>query len=705
MTAQHKPDIAFGQDFVKSLVNIPPRQQKKVNDFISKFHKNPTSSGINYEKINNAGDNNMRSVRIDQAYRCILLKPESGNTYVMLWVDHHDDAYEWASRHTCKIHPSTGSIQIVPTSILSDAEVPATEKPIEERLFKELRERQLLAIGVPESMAARVANVVDEKELESLEKRLPVEAYEALYLLAAGESYDSVYLEYSGEGGDVDTNDFDAALKRTVTQRSFAIITDDLELQNMLNAPLEMWRVFLHPSQRKLVAKQNNGPVRVLGGAGTGKTVVAMHRAVHLAKGLVKSGKGKILFTTFTKNLAKDIEQNLKKIATTEELERIDVVNIDGFVRQFLQHQNYDFKVVFDNDSDLQKCWDSALALSDGALGLPDSFYKEEWLHVVQKLNVTTKAEYFKVKRIGRGVTLNRAKRAKIWPVLEELRLQMMQNRIKDVKDAMSDATQILMDNQFKASYQHVVVDEAQDMSHQAYMFLRQLVPEQADDLFIVGDGHQRIYKNKVVLSQCGINVRGRRSQKLKINYRTTEETKRFAVSILNNVQVDDLDGEADKSSDYLSLFHGEKPIIEHFENKQAELDYIVAQIKSLSSNGVEFKDICVVARTNNIKNDFAESISNCDLPVFEINPNTVDANQEGVRLATMHRVKGLEFRYLFIVSANSGVIPLNILDSDDPIEKKDHDFNERALLHVAATRAITQLFISSYGVQSEYLR
>ena len=281
----------------------------------------------------------------------------------------------------------------------------------------------------------------------------------------------------------------------------------------------------------------------------------------------------------------------------------------------------------------------------------------------------------------------------------------MMQNRIKDVKDAMSDATQIMKDNQFKTSYQHVVVDEAQDMSHQAYMFLRQLVSEQADDLFIVGDGHQRIYKNKVVLSQCGINVRGRRSQKLKINYRTTEETKRFAVSILNNIEVDDLDGESDKSSDYLSLFHGEKPIVEHFENKQAEFDFVIAQINSLSKGGVDYKDICVVARTNSIKDDFADSISKYDLPVFEITPNTVDANQEGVRLATMHRVKGLEFRYLFIVSANSGVIPHNVFSSDDPIEKKDHDFNERALLHVAATRAITQLFVSSYGVQSEYLR
>ncbi|WP_333913427.1 UvrD-helicase domain-containing protein [Vibrio coralliirubri] len=705
MTAQHKPDIAFGQEFVKSLVNIPPRQQKKVNDFISKFHKNPTSSGVNYEKINNAGDSNMRSVRIDQAYRCILLKPETGNTYVMLWVDHHDDAYQWAARHTCKIHPSTGSIQIVPTSIVSEVEVPSVEKPIEERLFKDIRDRQFLAIGVPESMANHVANVANEKELENLEQQLPVEAYEALYLLAAGESYEAVHLEYSGEGGDVDTNDFDAALKRTVTQRSFAIITDDLELQNMLNAPLEMWRVFLHPSQRKLVAKQNNGPVRVLGGAGTGKTVVAMHRAVHLAKGLVKSGKGKILFTTYTKNLAKDIEQSLKKITTTEELERIDVVNIDGFVRQFLQHQNYDFKVVFDTDTELQACWDNALALTDGTLGLPDSFYREEWLHIVQKLNVTTKAEYFKVKRTGRGVILNRAKRAKIWPVLEEFRLQMMQNRIKDLKDAMSDATQIMKDNQFKTSYQHIVVDEAQDMSQQAYKLLRQLVPEHADDLFIVGDGHQRIYKNKVVLSQCGINVRGRRSQKLKINYRTTEETKRFAVSILNNVDVDDLDGELDKSSDYLSLFHGEKPIVEHFDNRQAELDFVIAQIKSLSSNGVDYKDICIVARTNNIKNDFLTSISKQELPVFEITPNSVDANQEGVRLATMHRVKGLEFRYLFIVSANSGVLPLNVLDSDDPIEKKDHDFNERALLHVAATRAITQLFVSSYGVQSEYLK
>ncbi|WP_285163551.1 UvrD-helicase domain-containing protein [Shewanella goraebulensis] len=708
MTAVEMPKVAIAGDFLSAFAKIPKKQQKKVQEFISKFRQNPTSTGINYEKIVNAKSKGVHSVRIDQAYRGIVFKPEKGNVYMLMWVDRHDDAYTWAERHECMIHPSTGGIQIVDVSHVEakEPEQPHISKSVKHALFKEYSSEQISALGVPESFLSAVLAVTSEAELERLESRLPVEAYEPLYLLSTGEDYDEVVASYNDATDEViDTEDFAAALDRASTQRNFKLVTDDLELQKMLNAPLEKWRVFLHPCQQKLVSKEAKGPIRVLGGAGTGKTVVAMHRAVYLAQQLSGAEQSKVLLTTFTKNLASDIEANLCKIASEDELSRIEVTNIDGWVTRFLKRFNYDFKVVYENDETRRKCWNYALDQAPSSLGYQDSFYEEEWRHIVQLNDIKSKAEYFHVSRLGRGTALSRMERAKVWPVFEEFRNQMNRHRIRDMNDAMLDATKIIQKQNISLPYSSVVVDEGQDIGRQAFMLLRALVPEQNNDMFIVGDGHQRIYRNKVVLGQCGINVRGRRSQKLRINYRTTEETRRFATAILQDVKVDDLDGEMDKSTDYLSLYHGEKPIVSMNKDFESELQFIKNNIDNLIAQDVELKDICLVGRTNYVRDNYAKSLNELGIDTYALSANNSDGSKPGLRVATMHRVKGLEFKYIFIAAVNDGVIPLCKVNTNDPVESRDYDFNERALLHVAATRAITGLFVTSSGSPSPYIR
>ncbi|PVZ64474.1 UvrD-helicase domain-containing protein [Pelagibaculum spongiae] len=720
MTAVEMPKVAIAADFLSAFAKIPKKQQKKVQEFISKFRQNPTSSAINYEKIIQARSKDVFSVRIDYAYRGIVLKPKQGNIFMLMWVDHHDEAYGWAERHECVIHRSTGAIQIVDVSYQQASETPppqhiepeqiAKPQPVVAAevtpLFADYSCEQILALGVPDAFIDTVMSLTSDRELDKLEYRLPPESYEPLFFLAAGDSYDELLNQYNQSTDEaVDTEDYAAALERAVSQRSFKLVTDDLDLQKMLNAPLEKWRVFLHPSQRNLVNKSNKGPTRVLGGAGTGKTVVAMHRAVALAKAIPNASGSKVLFTTFTRNLALDIEHSLKKIASEAELAKIEVVNIDSWVSRFLSRCNYDFKVVYDQDQIRKQCWKIALDQAPVELNLEDQFYREEWHHVVQQNDVQSRQEYFKISRVGRGTPLTRIERAKIWPVFEEYRNQMNRKRIREVADAMMDAIKLLRERDLSLPYSSVIVDEAQDMGRQAFTLLRALIPEKANDMFIVGDGHQRIYRNKVVLSHCGINVRGRRSQKLKINYRTTEETRRFASSILNNVEVDNLDGEADQSHDYLSLFHGEQPLVKLFSTGGEEVTFVQQTIQQLlQQEDIELKDICMVARTKYIRNSYAKQLNDLGIETYSLSGQNADSNKSGLRVATMHRVKGLEFKYLFIINVSDGVIPLCNGNSNDPVEQRDNDFNERALLHVSATRAIKGLFVTATGTPSTYL-
>lgn len=719
--AKLQPKVALGDGFLEAFAAIPRRRQKAVMNFVSKFRANPRAPGINYEVIRNARDPNFRSVRIDQNYRGIVLSPEQGNVYVLLWVDQHDDAYAWAERHRCQIHPKTGSLQLFEveheveqsTADTKPVTEPATETeavaPAAEPLF-ELDDDTLLSIGVPQERLALVRSFTTEEQLENAEARLPIEAFEALYLLAAGTSLDDILQEYAAtkQAEPVDTKDFEKALERPATQRRFHVPEDEQELGRMLNAPLERWRVFLHPSQRQLVERDWNGPVRVLGGAGTGKTVVAMHRARWLVSQPNWPKNARLLFTTFTSNLALDIAENLRKICTPEQIQRIEVINLDAWVSQFVRRHGYQSTIIYPGGRDgrYEQCWAAALPLIPGELGLPESFYKEEWQRVILSQQVRSRREYFAANRIGRGVALTRRQRAQIWPVFEEMREQLVRGGYVTAEDAVHHAVALLEQGDDKRSYHAVVVDEGQDFAAEALRLLRALVPETRNDMFIVGDAHQRIYQRRTSLKQCGINIIGR-GRKLKINYRTTELIRRYATALLENVEIDDLDGGLDSSTDYRSLVLGQAPVVQHFADVNSEGEWIVEQIKELQESGVPLSEICLVARTNSWCSTYERIIQRAGFATHTLSRQQIDdRSKEGVRIATMHRVKGLEFRCVMMAAIKQGVVPLRaaMTASEDVVEQRLTDVNERALFHVAATRAVRYLYISSHETPSEYL-
>jgi len=703
-----KPKVAISSDFLKSFSLLPQSQQKKVREFVEKFRANPASPGINYEKIHQASDPNLRSVRIDQAYRGIVLKPEAGNAYLLLWVDHHDEAYRWAQNRVFGINPETGSLQVVDVSV---GPPPAQQRiPSETKgLFDGFKDKELLKAGIPEALLSLVRGLQTESELDEVGKSIPQEAFEALFMLAAGFTLAEVLNEQERQvaAQSVDTTDFATALDAPDSQRRFHVVEDAKELAEILNAPLELWRVFLHPSQRKIVEWNTNGPSRVLGGAGTGKTVVAMHRARWLAQHFAVTERDRILFTTFTKNLAEDILQNLRKLCSVELLRKIEVINLDGWVANFLKKSGYDYKLLFGGSTTDQ--WKSALNQAPVPLNDP-VFLRDEWERVIQANGVRSFEDYLRASRVGRGRRLSRLEKKAIWPVFEEYRAQLNAHGLKELVDATRDARSLLERQGDVLPYNAVVVDEAQDMSAEAFKLIRQMIPssraDQRNSLFIAGDAHQRIYGHKVVLSRCGIDVRGR-SRKLRVNYRTTEEIRRWAVRLLEGRTFDDLDGSLDTQKGYRSLLSGDPPQVVNTGTFSDELKRILNHLKMLQETGVALDTVCLVARTNELIDQYEGAMKAAGIPAYRIRRSVAeDRRAVGLRLATMHRVKGLEFDYVIVAGVNEGIVPLRVslASESDALESAETETRERALLYVAVTRAKRGVFISSHGEKSAFL-
>jgi hypothetical protein len=673
--------VAASRGFFKALNGLPERGRAKVHKFIVQFMDKPDASSLNYERIQGSRDPQLRSLPVDQDYRCIVRAPEKGNTYVLLWVDKYDDAYAWARRKACQVNRVSGALQIVDVEAAEQSVGEAISAAVEQALstmpqapaalFASSSDEQLQRLGVPPALLPSVRAVRHQDDLARLLEWLPPESVDSLILLAQGRSVDDVLAELERlVPADVDPTDVETALQRTDSQAEFVVITEDEDLEAILSAPIEQWRVFLHPSQKKLVERHWSGPVRVLGGAGTGKTVVAMHRARWLARQFIQEGEparsDRVLFTTFTRNLATDIRANLAKICSPQELQRIEVTPLETWVGTYLRSQGLTIRQ-FDKAA-RKAAWTVAMLVADPDLDLDPRFYEEEWQEVVLPQGCATLSDYLAAKRIGRGTRLNRQKRVQIWPVLDAFRSELRQRGLWEPQEAKRAAADRLLASGQGGRYRAVIVDEAQDLDAAALSLIRALAgDEQADDLFLVGDPHQRIYGRPLVLSQCGINVRGR-SKKLRINYRTTEETRAWATAVLHGVPFDDLDGGSDSASDYRSLLHGDAPLVQGFEDPADEQRFLVTTLRQLRDEQQSLASTCVTARTNRAverlngwlkAEGFATRVINAD--------ESDDPSDPALRLATMHRVKGLEFDQVFLPELDASQMPLQIELNERP--------------------------------------
>ncbi len=689
-------------------IDLPKGIQKKVTEFQRKFRENSKSSGIHLEPISTFKDKSLRSARIDQTYRAIIKAPESGDIYYLLWVDHHDKAYDWATNKVFEWNNETQSMQMFTApEVIKEKEADLIEKQRDDNFFNKFSEDQLLKIGVPEVLLPSISKIDTLDELDELEQYIPSEVFENLFYLLDGANINQLILEV--EEGKVKDAELGSQVGSINNQRSFIELTDDSLFNEILEGSLKKWKYYLHPSQRKLVAGHFKGSVKVSGGAGTGKTVAALHRLKWLSDNTPKTGK--ILFTTYTKALT----ENLQHLVSGLEIDtsNVTITNIDELLSKLIQDYNVldEGYKVFEYSSVKKSIdiWEEIV--SSELTSYSPEFLEKEFKDVILYNNVKSLQEYLRTSRKGRGKPISRRQRTEIWYFIESF------NEIRGEKSLYyRDELYNILTNHFKSNdiriFDHCLVDELQDFSNIELRFVRNLVAEKPNDLFMVGDPMQGIYDRKITFSKVGINVRGKRSKRLRINYRTTEEIKKLALSIIKDCHYDNFDGEEEEKAGYISLFHGMEPTYEVFKTKDNEVENVISHINMLmdvEENGSQkynYSDIAICARTKNALKDFRNHLHKEDIPYTEKDSDKKN-NDKSVSLLTFHKVKGLEFKHVILVDVNSRSLPKLPFDFDtyDKDGKENHLRKEKSLIYVAITRAIENVKITGVGNETDVIK
>lgn len=710
--------VSYDLGCLRSLKKLPDRVSAKFLDMMTRFMSDPSAHGLNFESVKGTRDRGVKSVRIDQGYRAIAFV--TGQDVMFLHVNAHDEAYRWAEGRSVRVDPATNRIRVVEAlEVEEKAEVAAVKTAASPSLFAAVSDERLTALGVLAEELPKVRQLRDQEALDRSKDAFDATSLDILIALAAGYPDEEIRAivgikEPDGIADKKSAPSFADIIASDESRQHIFIPETEEELRRVFEGDLEGWRIFLHPEQRRLAYRDYNGPALVRGGAGTGKTVVAMHRAKHLADQIAADPArtaDRILFTTFTTNLAIDIQSNMRTLCP-EHLEgtnpRIEVINLDRWVSQFLKRKKYPREIVYfgENRERLDQIWREILD-AHTVPELSEEFIRAEWEQVVQAKGVMTESAYFRLPRTGRGTALDRRRRASLWKIFSDFRARMVDERLAEPDEAYRDAIEIMNSEAPNLPYSSVVVDEAQDMGEQAFRVVRAIVPERTDgdsnSIFIVGDAHQRIYGRRAAMSACGINVRGR-SRQLRLNYRTSDEIRKWAVSILEGISVDDLDEGADSLNGYTSVFRGPPPELAGFSNEAKEVDALVEWLLATKALGTQLSDIGILLRTNGQIDQLAHKLSDAGIENTRLRPNMADEREQpGVRLSTMHRAKGLEFQAVAIPFLSKSAFPPPALmrDAADDVDRRNLLQQEKFLLHVAATRAKKLLRVSWSGEPS----
>jgi superfamily I DNA/RNA helicase len=674
-----------------------------VIDFQKKFRENSQSSGIHLEPISTFKDKSLRSARIDQTYRAIVKAPESGDIYYLLWVDHHDKAYEWAMNKVCQWNDETQSMQMftAPDETIEIQQKGKQESHLQEPFLSKLGNDKLLKVGVPEILLPSITLIDTIDDLEEVEKYIPTDVFENLFYLFDGADIDNLILEI--EEGKVKAQEIEAKVSSINNQRNFIELTDDSLFNEILSGSLNKWKYYLHPSQRKLVNSHFKGSVKVSGGAGTGKTVAALHRLKYLSQ--IKKPFEKVLFTTYTKALTENLNHLIEGLDI--DINNITVTNIDKLVRDLVVRYNVlgeGYKVFeFDSVKSPEQIWEELL--SSELTSYSPEFLESEFKDVILYNNVSSLDGYIRTSRKGRGKPISRRQRSEIWSYFERFQAQKKEKNFY-YKDEVFNALYIYLNQNKITPFDYCLVDELQDFSNVELRLVRGLVIEKPNDLFMVGDPMQKIYNKIINFSTVGIKVRGKRSRRLRINYRTTEEIKKLAFSVIQNCHYDNFDGEEENKAGYVSLFHGKKPSYNIFKTKNDEIEYVFNNLKRLYEDGYQYGEIAICARTKDALKEFRNVLHKDNIPYTD---NTINRNQDAnfISLLTFHKIKGLEFKHVFMVDVNDRTLPKLPFNFNEMEKEWQENYlkNEKSLIYVAVSRAIENISISGVGKRSEIIK
>jgi superfamily I DNA/RNA helicase len=690
--------IRIADTFTDALAKLSNKEQKSIKITLMDLHLDPTGNGLRLHKIN-ARDKHFWSVSASMDLRIIIHR--DGNSTLVCYVDHHDDAYAWANNRKLEVHPNTGAAQLVEISEVSrEVVVPVyinkrVEREITEGKRKprkplaEYADEFLMQYGVPKAWLQRLKEATEDQVLNLID-HLPGEAAEAVLDLAIGTIPP---LPVQKEEAPVDPFEHPDALRR------FRLIESKEEFEAALDAPWDKWTIFLHPSQRELVTQDFSGPARVSGSAGTGKTVVALHRAVHLVRA---NSEAIVLLTTFSDALANALRKNLNRLLKSEPIlgERITVQALDTVANRIFRARRQDAKMV--DEQEQNELLLTAAELVDHDFSI--AFLKNEWHNVVNPWQLKTLEEYLDVKRIGRRTRLAKSRREKAWLIFEKVFAELEAQGLYTQASIYEDLADRYAKPKEWSPYDHVVIDEAQDISVPQLRFLASLVGDKPNGLFFSGDLGQRIFQAPFSWTSLGVSVRGRAST-LRINYRTSHQIRSQA-DLLLSPQVADMDGNTEIRSNTQSVFNGAMPTISIFSSAEEEWIKVGDWISNRLAAGTKPGEIAVFVRSKAELNRAHLAVQNADQESCELDEK-LNIKENLVTVSTMHLAKGLEFKAVAVMACDESVIPSaerieNVVDMSQIEEVYE---TERHLLYVACTRARDHLMISAAGEASEFIQ
>lgn len=684
-------EFRIADTFTDSLVKLTTQEQKAVKTTAFDLQLNPANPGMRFHKLDRARDPNFWSVSVNLDIRLIVHKTDA--SLLLCYVDHHDAAYNWASRRKIERHPRTGAAQLVEIRetveeviIQQPVSKPAKSRP-KPPLFAGSHRDELLAYGVPPEWLEDVQQATEDTLFDIVE-HLPQEAAEALLELATGGK------PALPKTLPDDTDPF----SHPDAQRRFRVMTNLEELERALEFPWEKWTVFLHPGQRSLVERSYSGPTRISGSAGTGKTIVGLHRAVFLAR---QHPQSRILLTTFSPALANALHIKLKRLAGNEP----DVINrIRVSAIQTVAHELY--KDAFGSPQ-LAEPQQVRSILAQIAAQRPDSRFSEpflwgEWLNVVDAWQLDNWEAYRDVPRLGRKTRVGGKQRELLWEIFQQVHTWLDQQQRLTGSSIFRRVTEHIIATS-NYPFDFAIVDEAQDMGVAELRFLAAIGSQRPDGLFFTGDLGQRIFQQPFSWKSVGVDIRGR-SQTLTINYRTSHQI-RVAADRLLPVSIADVDGNSEQRQNTISVFDGPMPQIEIYDDPDAEIRSVGHWIADHLKSGLQPEEIGVFVRERAQLERAIAAITQAGARAIELDAQVAFV-PGSVAVSTMHLAKGLEFRAVAVMACDDEVLPLQerIEEVADESDLEEVYNTERHLLYVACTRARDYLLISGVDPASEFL-
>ncbi len=665
--------------FTTSLDALDGQSQALVKQAAFDFQLRPAHPSLQFHKLDRGKDKNFASFRVNKDLRVIVHR--TAESLLLCYADHHDKAYAWAENRRLEVHPETGAAQIVEVRERVEEVVKRIVTTVEEKpaVFARFEAEYLAALGVPAEWLDAL-RTTDEEHLDALLKHLPEEATERLLALYLGE-----HVPRPTVAAPVDP------FSHPDAQRRFRVVDGQDELRRALDAPWERWLVFLHPTQRAVVERKFNGPARVTGSAGTGKTVAALHRAAQLLRA---DPKARVVLTTHTRALIARLghQADLLVGEKTPERARLSVDNLHRLAQRILR-ERFSTEPKIAEATDLLGWFETASTVAGDPVATP-AFIRSEWEAIVDPHAIADFKAYRATPRAGRGTPLGAKQRQAVWRGMEHVLHSMEQggattwNRLFAMAAARLEASKERM-------FDHVIADEFQDIPPAGMRFLRALAAPGTNDLFLCGDGGQRIYRATSSWLAAGIDVRGR-SSRLKVNYRTTEQIRRFADGLLP-ASAEESDGETE-SRQTVSILQGQPPECLTSKTVKDEIEAVAAWLEARIKEGHAPREIAVFARTKALlEARVLPTIAKAGLTARMVREEDTGERDE-VTVGTMHSAKGLEFKVVALVGCDADVLPLKsvLAGLTDAGDRAAFLAQERSLFYVACTRARERLLVSA---------